>query len=510
MVQAALREIAELVFSGLTPEEAKRRVAKKYHLPKIPSNYEILEAVPKKLRSKLRPLLKKRPRRTLSGVTPVAIMVKPKGSCRHSCIYCPTSAIAPKSYTGYEPAALRARSCSFDPYLQVKARLKQYEQNAHPTEKCELIVMGGTFLEMEEAYRTWFIKRAYDAFNESESSGLEEAKMKNETARHRVVALTIETRPDVCGKREIEEMLRYGTTRVEIGVQTLDDEILALVKRGHGTKETIKATSLLKDSCFKVCYHIMLGLPGSTPEKDLETVKKLFSSPAYRPDMLKIYPTLVLKGTPLYQMYLQGAYKPYDESTLIDLIARIYALIPPYVRVMRIMRDIPANLIDIGAKKSNLRELVEQQLKGKKIKEIRYREVLDSAKNEKLNLEEMWYNASGGKECFLSYVGEESKKLYAFLRLRFPHQPFRPEIDEQTCLIRELRTYGQELPVHEKAQASSAQHRGLGTALLKRAEELAKEHGSKKVIVNSGVGVKMYYIKRGYRREGPYMSKLLR
>jgi elongator complex protein 3 len=507
-MERAIKEIISLLLKGMDVDSAKRTISKKYHLPRSPKNYEILAYADEKTKAKLLPILKKRPRRTLSGVTPIAIMIKPKGSCKHACIYCPSSTLAPKSYTGYEPAALRARRCNFNPYLQVKSRIKQYEINGHPTEKCELIIMGGTFLEQEKQYKEWFVKKAYDAFNEEESKNLEEAKLKNETAKHRVVALTIETRPDVCGHEQINEMLRYGTTRVELGVQSIYNDVLRDVKRGHEVEESIKATSLLKDSCFKVCYHIMLALPKSNPKRDLCMIKEMFSNQAFMPDMLKIYPTLVIEGTELYKRMEKGEYVPYDVETLVELLINIYKTIPPFVRIMRIMRDIPATKIKEGVKKSNLRELVENALKNENIGEIRFREVKDKAKKERLKLEKYEYKASGGKEIFLSYVGEETKALYGFIRLRFPSNPFRKEIDESTALIRELRVYGGEVLIN-KREEQAVQHKGIGTSLLRLAEETAKEEGYKKIIINSGVGVKQYYLKRGYKRVGPYVGKSL-
>jgi elongator complex protein 3 len=455
-------------------------------------------------------LLQKRPMRTLSGVTPIALMIKPGGSCPYKCIYCPTG-IGAKSYTGYEPAALRARQEEFDPFKQVQNRITHYTECGHQTSKCEIIVMGGTFLQMPGEYKQSFIKGVYDALNGQICEDLQAAKKLNETSIHRCVGLTIETRPDVCAKEEIDEMLGFGATRVELGVQHPDDSIYKTVKRGHKTTDVIHATKLLKDSAFKICYHLMPGLPGSNKKKDIAMVKGIFAKPEFRPDMLKIYPTLVMPKTPLEEMMKKGKFVPYTSEQAAEVISEFYRYIPEYVRVMRIMRDIPANLIGSGTTKSNLRELVEKRIneKGIQLKEIRSREI--GLRGEKFNKDDFalsgtQYSASKGEEVFLSYENKENL-IAGFLRLRIPDSPFRDEINEKTALVRELHIYGAEIEVGEKGKV---QHTGIGARLLSEAEKMAKEEfDKKKMTVISGIGAREYYRKLGYRNDGSYVSKVL-
>ncbi|MEM4272583.1 MAG: tRNA uridine(34) 5-carboxymethylaminomethyl modification radical SAM/GNAT enzyme Elp3, partial [Candidatus Bilamarchaeaceae archaeon] len=343
-------------------EQIKLETALKFRLGRFLRNSEILAALPEGIPLELKKLLQKRPSRTYSGVTPVALMVRPEGSCRYSCIYCPFTGKAAKSYTGEEPAALRARQHGFDARAQVEGRLRHFQEIGHPTDKCEAILMGGTFLHMPLSYKRAFVKGMYEGFNGRPSRTVEEAKKINERAPRRVIGLTIETRPDVCGKNEISEMLGYGVTRVELGVQHPDDRIYRLIHRGHTVKDVENATSLLKDSAFKVCYHLMPGLPGSSPRKDIAMLKRVFQSPSFRPDMLKIYPTLVLEGTSLHRLVEEGRYSPYSTEEAAEVISEFYRYIPKWARVMRIQRDIPRGLISRGVGNSNLREIVEAEI----------------------------------------------------------------------------------------------------------------------------------------------------
>jgi elongator complex protein 3 len=508
--ERAARHAASLIMQGKrTLHEIKQEASRKFGLPDFLRNSEILPFIPKNAPAKIRTLLLKRPSRTASGVTPVALMVKPGGSCKFSCIYCPYTGKAAKSYTGEEPAALRARQFGFDSLAQVEGRLRHYSETGHPTDKCEGIVMGGTFLSMPRKYKRSFIKRMYDGFNHSQSRSIAHAKRLNESAKCRVVGLTIETRPDVCGKPHIREMLEYGATRVELGVQHPEDAIYKRIRRGHKAKDVENATRWLKDSAFKVCYHLMPGLPGSSPKKDIRMVKRLFSEGRFMPDMLKIYPTLVMGGTPLHAMMEKGEYSPYSAEEAAGVISEFYRHIPEWARVMRIQRDIPSGLIGAGVEKSNLRELVEQKIreKGIEAREIRRREIgRGKFRGKDARLLRTDYTASGGKETFLQFAA--SDKLLGFLRLRLPGSPFLEEIPESTSLVRELHVYGPEAKIGRKA--SSAQHRSFGTLLLKEAERIARqEHGSAKVAVISGVGAREYYFARGYKRDGPYVSKAL-
>lgn len=470
----------------------------------------------------------KRPSRVLSGVTVVAVMTAPYPCPHGKCAYCPGGPEygTPQSYYGDEPALMRALRVGYDPYEQVRVRLRQYEYLGYRPSKVDVIVMGGTFTALPEHYQEWFVTSLFEAFNRypedrpEKLPSLEEAQLRNETARIRVVGLTFETRPDHISEYVVNRLLYLGGTRVEIGVQSIYDDVLRIVERGHTVKETIKATQLLKDSGFKVVYHIMPGLPGSNFERDLEMVRELFENPDFRPDMLKIYPTLVVKGTKLYQWWVEGRYKALSDEEAVELISEMYRYIPKWVRVMRIQRDLPAQYIEAGPKKGNLRELVELRAlsKGIKINEIRFREVGRSLllKGRKLaNVEVLVteYEASGGVEVFISAEDIQNDVLVGLLRLRIPSEKaFRPEIDSKTAIIRELHVYGPQLPVGEEPRDIDTQHLGVGAKLLKKAEEIAySKYDKRKVLILSGIGVREYYRKLGYWREknSPYMVKLL-
>ncbi len=503
--------IGRLLSGERNLDRIKRSACKAHRVGHMIKNPELLAHIPPdKLTRELRSLLLKKPTRTRSGVTPVAVMIEPQGSCSRGCVYCPFTGLAAKSYTGFEPAALRARQAGFDPYLQASGRVSQFEGGGHPADKCEIIVMGGTFLEKPQEYKRSFIKGIYEGLNGARAASLEQAIAGNEKARRRAVGLTIETRPDVC-VGHIDEMLHYGATRVELGVQHPDDRIYARIDRGHKVKDVVDSTSALKDSAFKVLYHIMPGLPGSDPKKDVGMVKKLFEDPSFRPDMLKIYPTLVIGGTVLARWAEEGKYSPYGAEEAAEVISESYRHIPKYVRVMRIQRDIPAGRIERGVKKSNLRELVEERIREKGIvpQEIRYREIGFSKKTENdpadFRIERLDYRASGGKEIFLSSENGEGR-IAGFIRLRFPRRGGRPEITPGCALVRELHVYGTEVPL---GGSGGVQHRGLGARLLEEAESAAREDGRDKMAIISGVGVREYYRKRGYSLEGPYMCKRL-
>ncbi|MCC6022350.1 MAG: tRNA uridine(34) 5-carboxymethylaminomethyl modification radical SAM/GNAT enzyme Elp3 [Desulfurococcaceae archaeon] len=470
----------------------------------------------------------KRPSRVLSGVTVVAVMTAPYPCPHGKCAYCPGGPEygTPQSYYGDEPALMRALRVGYDPYEQVRVRLRQYEYLGYRPSKVDVIVMGGTFTALPEHYQEWFVTSLFEAFNRypedrpEKLPSLEEAQLRNETARIRVVGLTFETRPDHISEYVVNRLLYLGGTRVEIGVQSIYDDVLRIVERGHTVKETIKATQLLKDSGFKVVYHIMPGLPGSNFERDLEMVRELFENPDFRPDMLKIYPTLVVKGTKLYQWWVEGRYKALSDEEAVELISEMYRYIPKWVRIMRIQRDLPAQYIEAGPKKGNLRELVELRAlsKGIKINEIRFREVGRSLllKGRKLaNVEVLVteYEASGGVEVFISAEDIQNDVLVGLLRLRIPSEKaFRPEIDSKTAIIRELHVYGPQLPVGEEPRDIDTQHLGVGAKLLKKAEEVAySKYDKRKILILSGIGVREYYRKLGYWREknSPYMMKLL-
>ena len=492
-------------------EKWKNKLAKKYGM-KMPRNSEILKNLSPPLRDKYRPLLLKKPSRTLSGVAIVAIMTSPFPCPHGKCIYCPGGPDkgTAQSYTGHEPAALRASQHNFDPYEQVRARIEQLNVIGHPTDKIDLIIMGGTFTARPQSYQEWFVKRAFDAMNGFIAKNLEEAQLINESAKNRCIGLTVETRPDWFMEREIDFALSLGATRVELGIQTVYDDILKLVKRGHGVKESVIATRLAKDAGFKINYHMMPGLPGSSIEKDFQAFKAIFEDERFKPDMLKIYPTLVVKGTVLYDMWKRGEYEPYSLEEMIDLLVRVKRIVPPWVRIQRIQRDIPAKFIEAGVKRSDLRAIVQREMKrrGFECKCIRCREVGRKG-GEKFKMVRRDYRASSGLEIFLSHEDEEYDSIASYLRLRLPSEnAHRAEI-RGAAIVREVKVFGRELPIGERDK-DAWQHRGFGRELVREAERIAKEEwGVSRIIVISGVGVRNYYRKLGYERIGPYMGKNL-
>jgi len=429
-------------------------------------------------------------------------MAKPF-ACPGQCVYCPSSPEAPKSYTVESPAVLRARSCGFDARKQVEVRLKTLADMGHARDKIELIIMGGTFLSCPRDYQYEFIKDCYDGLNGATSGSLEEARKLNENAEHRCVGLCIETRPDFCGEEEITTMLDFGATRVELGVQTLDDEIHRLTKRGHGVAEVVSATRLLRDCGFKVYYHWMPGLPGSTPEHDLEQSRQLFEDPRFRPDGLKLYPTLVVRGAELENWYRDNRYRPYRDEVMTDLLVSIKVLIPRYVRISRLMRDIPSKFIVAGSRDLAMRGTIRKEMEqaGVRCGCIRCREYghrrRDGWPVGEPCLTRLDYETLGGKEIFLSYE-DENETLFGLLRLR---------VNGQKAIVRELHIFGPEVPLGKRLE-QGVQHHGLGEGLLREAERIAGEDfKAPGLSVLSGVGARGYYRSLGYRLEGAYMVK---
>lgn len=454
--------------------------------------------------------------RTISGVTPVAVMTGPMG-CPGHCVYCPNYSEAPQSYTPQSPAVLRALSCRYDAGEQVRLRLRVLADMGHPTDKVELIVMGGTFLATPVDYQYKFVKDCFDALNSRVATNLEEAQQWNEAASYRCTGLCIETRPDFCGDDEVARMLKFGATRVELGVQTLDDEIYRLIKRGHTVADVIKATRRLREHGLKVHYHMMPGLPGMIPEKDLELFQQLFANPQFRPDGLKIYPTMVVAGTELEKWYRDGRYQPYDDATAIDLLAEMKALVPNYVRISRVLRDIPSRYI-VGGLKDSVRDVVKLRLKEKGVccQCIRCREYGHRLQEGKAigepHLVRTDYEASGGQEIFLS-MEDDGATLFGLLRLRIQDKPlsgFEDVSTGKTAIIRELHVYGPEVPLGQQ-NIGAAQHRGLGKRLLREAERICStEFGTDGVAVLSGVGTRDYYrTEFGYILHNGYMFKRL-
>ncbi len=518
------RELAELIEEGMNERDLvslKKRIGKKYHLARTLRNSEILAALPEEKRVKgLLELLKKRPMRTISGVSPVAVMTE--SDCPHGkCAYCPRGENAPQSYTGFEPATMRGQQNKFDAFEQTKSRVEQIEAIGHNAEKIELIIMGGTFPAQKKEYKEAFVLGCFNAMNDltgrKKSGTITGAHKINEKAKHRCVGLTVETRPDWCKEKHVDEMLSWGATRVELGVQTLDEKVYEKVERGHTIRDVVEATGICKDSALKVCYHMMPGLY-SDKKKDVKMFKELFENPDYKPDMLKIYPCLVLKGTKLFEEWRKGRFTPYTTEEAIETIVEATKHFPKYVRVMRVQRDIPTNITVAGVKKNNLRQMIEKELesKGLKCECIRCREAgLKSLKQgtkfepKDFELKRLDYGASGGKEVFLSFEDEKQDALAGFIRLRIPNKPHRQEITNETGLIRELHVYGEALKVGERSK-QAMQHEGFGASLLEEAERVAREEFCmKKMIVMSGVGVREYYRKHGYARKGAYVWKKL-
>jgi len=512
-------EIVSKILSGEVKKEnfekAKSKLAKKYMLDKIPKNADIIGFIEKRGFSrekikKLKEFLLTKPVRTGSGVSVIAVMKK--GRCPGKCVYCPRGSNAPQSYTGVEPATLRAKMANYDPYKQVANRIRQLEITGHRTDKCELIIMGGTFPALQKNEQENFVMRCLDAMNGKNGKTLKRAQKMNESAKHRCVGLTIETRPDYCGREHINQMLKLGATRVEIGVQTLDNEILRIVNRGHDANETAEATRLLKDCGLKCCYHMMPGLTGLYGKIDMEMEKKnfdeIFSNPDFRPDMLKIYPTLVIPGTKLFGMWKRGRYKPMTVEQAIELILHVKSIVPKYVRIQRVQRDISSKKIVAGPVLTNLRQKIQEEMRRKNItcNCIRCREVGHRTKRpEKITLQKMAYDASRGKEFFISYEDVKNDILIGYLRLRIPHKPFRKEL-KNAALVRELHVYGEEVSIGLR-EKEKWQHRGYGKKLLEKAEQIARQYGMKKIAVTSGVGARKYYEKFCYRLVGAYMVK---
>lgn len=486
----------------------------------FPRGIELLAAYREMMRSgsiesqpHLEELLRVNRVRTLSGVAVAAVLTKPYG-CPGDCVYCPTEKGIPMSYLSNEPAVMRALQCQYDPYKQIGMRLKTLELTGHVTDKVEVIVLGGTFSALPRQYQEWFIKSLYDALNQKGSTDLVEAQKLNEKASHRLVGLTVETRPDMVDELSVLRLRKLGVTRVELGVQTVDEKALEKVNRGHKIFEVVKATKLLKDAGFKVGYHIMPNLPGVNLEDDLKNFLELFENHNFRPDQLKIYPCVVVKGSQLYDWWKKGKYQPYRTDELINLLAQMKKEVPVYVRITRLFRDIPADRIEAGCQSSNLRQIVLEEMakRGWTCRCLRCREVRQQSSLMSKNKVELYrfdYEASVGLEVFLSFEDLERKRLYSFLRLRLPslnQQSFAFKTLKGAALVRELHTYGEQVPIGERMNV--AQHQGLGKKLLEEAEKIAKqEWGLKKVAVIAAAGVRDYYYRLGYHLEKTYMVK---
>ena len=382
----------------------------------------------------------------------------------------------------------------------------------------ELIIQGGTFPATSKSYQEHFISRCLDAISGKTSSSLNEAITTAESSEIRNVGITVETRPDWAGVGHVDQMLSMGVTRVELGVQNLYDDVYQLIGRGHTVNDVVQAFRICKDSGLKIVAHMMPGLPGSNQERDFKAFIRLFEDPAFKPDMVKIYPCLVLKGTQTHEMWTKGDYRPYSSEEAAELVARVKAKVPPWIRIMRVQRDIPAQLIVAGVKKGNLRQLIERKMVEMNVhcRCIRCREVglrylktgmQPDPESFKIVVDE--YEASNGKEIFVSAVEEQSDTIAGYVRLRIPsREAHRPEIrDGDTAIVRELRVCGPMTPIGLESK-DAYQHKGLGSNLLFEAENRARAYGRNKILVTSAIGTREYYKALGYERNGPYMAKL--
>lgn len=527
MHSQAYREIIQYLMEIPRPtkkdlEHIKMKAARKHTLNKVPSNAEIIQHLKPEESVKLLPVLRRKVVRTISGVTVVAVMTKPSPCPQDEpCAYCPggpTNGV-PQSYTGHEPAALRGVQNEYSPYDQVRTRIEQLKAIGHKVDKVELIIMGGTFPSTPPEYQENFVRQCLDAISETKSGSLDEAKKIAETSRIRNVGITVETRPDWAKEEQINRMLSMGVTRVEIGVQNIYDDIYERVNRGHQVKDVVEATRIMKDAGLKVVYHLMPGLPGSNFERDLRGFKEIFTKPWFKPDMIKLYPCLVIKGTKVYDWWKNGNYRPYTTDEAAQLIAELKKFVPPWVRIMRVQRDIPAKLIEAGVKLSNLRQIALEKLgaDGSRCHCIRCREVghrwlKDKVKPDpdKIEIKTMTEEASEGKELFISAEDSVNDVLLGYVRLRISSKKAtRPEIaSEKTGIIRELRVYGPLVPVGKHLEGAW-QHKGYGSILLSEAERTAMKYDRKKIVITSALGTKQYYKQFGYSYDGPYVSKQL-
>ena len=522
-----------------------RRIAANGLKVKQPSNRTLLVSYQKyckKTRTKpdaiLLQLIRKAEVRSLSGIAVVTSLVKPY-MCPGKCVYCPTEVRMPKSYIATEPAAARALALDFNPYELMRQRLITLKENGHPTDKIEYIVKGGTWNAYTLGYQYWYILESFRACNEMGHRSKKNKKLtensplvalqaalvieqkKNETSNHRIIGLTLETRPDAISPKTIWHMRQQGCTRIELGLQATDDKILQLIKRGHTVQQFRDAMFLLRQAGFKVDLHFMPDLPGTTPEHDVEMYREIFSDPGLKPDMIKIYPNTVIKSAELYQWFLDGRYVPYgDTPAMTDALIQMKLATPRYCRISRLIRDIPATEIEGGNTVTNLRELLEKKLhsQNKKCVCLRCREISRQAKNlpedtmPQLFVDE--YETTGGIEYFISFEDPKRIAVFGFLRLRIPYlhltntlDAFLPEI-KNCAFVRELHVYGQLVSIGKK-ELLATQHTGLGKKLMAAAEKITKKNNFKKIAVISGVGVRDYYRHLGYRLRETYMKKNL-
>ena len=516
--------------------KVKRQVTGEFggNIPATPAlrkaYFAILEKDPSLKSAALEKAMTRRDVRSMSGVAIITVLTKPY-PCPGKCVYCPTEERMPKSYLSKEPAAARALRLQFDPWKQVTKRIQALRDNGHTSDKIELIVKGGTWSAYPWKYQQWFIKRCFDACNQygmktrPRTHSLLETQKLNETAEYRIIGMTLETRPDWISPKEIERLRELGCTRIELGVQSVNDEILKETKRGHDTSAVQRAARLLKDAGYKTDFHMMPQLPGATPASDLAELREIFTDPAYRPDMIKIYPCVVLETAELYDWHKDGSYTPYDDASLVDMLITAKQDIPRYCRISRLIRDIPATYVIAGNSMTNLRQVVQRRMadEGKICACLRCREIgralqsMPTLKRCTPKLFDDIYEASGGEEHFLSYEDARRRGVFAFCRLRLPDKHAEGEIADiweripeirNAAFIRELHTYGHLVPIDTR-NPDASQHKGYGKRLMAEAERIARAAGYKKMAVIAGVGVRGYYRKLGYRLQGTYMVRSL-
>lgn len=558
----ALQEITELIKANKVEDQEslntiKQDIAKKHKLSKTPTNIEILVSLPKEKIAQFKKVLLSKPTRTISGVSPVAIMTAPSKCPHGKCTFCPGGLNSPwgdvpQSYTGHEPATMRGIRNNYDSYLQVFNRLQQYVLMGHSFDKIEIIIMGGTFPAEPQEYQEGFVYGLFKAMNDFSdlffdaqgefdflkfkeffelpgdmydkereqrirnkllelkqrtTTTLEEEQLRNEISHIRCVALCIETKPDWGFLEHGNEMLRQGCTRVELGIQSVYDDVLKIVHRGHTTDDSKKSVQVLRDLGFKINFHYMPGLPLTDYGRDMAGMRQLFTDPAYKPDMIKVYPCMVAPGTALYYQYKKGEFTPLSTDEAAKRIAEFYSFVPEYCRIQRVQRDVPTKYWEAGVDMTNLRQYIDEKYPVK-CRDIRAREPkgkpIEWGKVE-IKVEE--YEASQGKEFFISAEDVENDILIGFCRLRFPFEFLRTEITPGSSLLRELHVYGTATAIGDEGLV---QHKGWGKKLMQKAEEIAMQHGKNKMVVISGVGVRKYYEEKlGYTKEGPYMVKNL-
>ncbi len=562
MTSVALQEITELIKSNQIQDqeslnEIKQEMAKKHKLSKTPTNIEILISLPKEKVADFKKILLSKPTRTISGVSPVAIMTAPSKCPHGKCTFCPGGLNSPwgdvpQSYTGHEPATMRGIRNDYDAYLQVFNRLQQYVLMGHSFDKIEIIIMGGTFTATEKEYQEEFVYGLFKAMNDFSDllfdvqgefdflkfkdyfelpgdmydqereqkikqkllelkqrtkTTLEEEQLRNEISHIRCVALCIETKPDWGFLEHGNEMLRQGCTRVELGIQSVYDDVLKCVHRGHTAADSINSIQILRDLGFKINFHYMPGLPLTDYERDMAGMRQLFTDPDYKPDMIKLYPCMVAPGTALYYQYKKGEFTPISTEEAAKRVAEFYTFVPEYCRIQRVQRDVPTKYWEAGVDRTNLRQFTDEKYDNKS-RDIRAREPKGKDINwDQVEIKVMEYDASKGKEFFISAEDVENDLLIGFCRLRFPFEFLRAEITPTSALLRELHVYGTATAIGDEGLV---QHKGWGRKLMQKAEEIALAQGKNKMVVISGVGVRKYYEEKlGYVKEGPYVVKEL-